>query len=98
MLDPYSEAIWWLCYAVGALCLHGFGPLVPLQGRVPANKYKVVLSYHLCLMMKHFHPDGSGLFQDGNVPIYMAGGVTELFDENDMNHAMAFTVTSSQHS
>ena len=31
--------------------------------------------------MKHFYPDGSGLFQDDNVPIYR--GVTEWFDEFD---------------
>ncbi len=69
----------------GTFWWHGLGPLVPLQGRVTANQYKVVLSDHLHPMMKHLYPDGSGLFQDDNAPIHRAGGVTEWFDvyEND---------------
>ncbi len=31
----------------GAFCGHGLGPLVPLEGRVTANQYKVDLSDHL---------------------------------------------------
>ena len=90
MLDPYSEGIRWLCYAVGGILLHGLGPLVPLEGRVTANQYKVVLSDHLYPMMKHFYPDGSGLFQDANDPIHRERGVTEWFDEyeNDVNHML----------
>ena len=74
----------------GAFCWHGLGPLVPLEGRVTANQYKVVLSDHLYPMMKHFYPDGSGLFQDDNAPIHRARGVTEWFDEyeNDVNHML----------
>ena len=41
----------------GAFCWHELGPLVPLEGRVTANQYKVVVSDQL-------YPDGSGLFQD----------------------------------
>lgn len=44
---------------------HGLGPFVPLQARVTANKYKVVLSDS---MSKHFYPDGADLFQDDNAP------------------------------
>ena len=71
----------------GAFCWHGLGPLVPLEGRVTA---KVVLSDHLYPMMKHFYPDGTGLFQDDNAPIHRARGVTEWFDEykNDVNHML----------
>ncbi len=39
----------------GAFCWHGLGPLVPLEGKVTANQYKVVLSDHLYPMMKHFY-------------------------------------------
>ncbi len=42
----------------------GMGPLVPLEGRVTADQYKVILSDHLYHLVKHFYPDGSGLFQD----------------------------------
>ncbi len=56
----------------GAFCRHGLGPLVPSEGRVTANQYKVVLSDHLYPMMKNFNPDGSGLFQDDNAPIHRA--------------------------
>ncbi len=74
----------------GAFFWYDLGPLVPLEGRVTANQYKVVLSDHLYPMMKYFYPDGSGLFQDDNAPIHRAGGVTEWFDENenDVNHML----------
>ncbi len=53
-------------------------------------QYKVVLSDHLHPVMKHFYPDGSGLFQDDNARIHRARGVTEWFDEseNDVNHML----------
>ncbi len=56
----------------GAFCWHGLGSLVPLEGRVTADQYKVVLSDHLYPVMKHFYPDGSGLFKDDNAPIHRA--------------------------
>ena len=61
-----------------------------LEGRVIANQYKIVLSHHLYRMMKHFYPDGSGLFHDDNATIHRARGVTEWFDgyENDVNHML----------
>lgn len=37
---------------------HGLAPLVSLEGRVTANKYKVLLTDHVCPVMKHFYPDG----------------------------------------
>ena len=72
----------------GAFFWHGLGPHVSLEGRVTANQYKVVLSDHLYPMMKHFYPDGSGLFQDDNTLIHRVRGVTEWFDEyeNYVNH------------
>ncbi len=39
----------------GEFCWYGLGPLVPLEGTVTADQYKVVLSYHLYLMMKHLY-------------------------------------------
>lgn len=49
-------------------------------------------------MRKHFHPDGSGLFQDDSAPIHRARGPTEWFneDENDVSDALAFTLARSQ--
>ncbi len=71
----------------GAFFWHGLSPLVPLEGRVTAYQFEVV---HLYPMMKHFYPDGSGLFQDDNAPIHRARGLTEWFDEyeNDVNHIL----------
>ena len=60
--------------ALGAFCWYGLGPLVPLEGKVTVNQYKVVLSDHLYPVMKHFYPDGSGFFQDDNTPIHRAQG------------------------
>ncbi len=64
----------------GAYSWHSLGPLVPLEGRVTANQYKVVLSDHLYHMMKHFYP----------APIHRVRGVTEWLDEyeNDVNHML----------
>ena len=61
-----------------------------MQINTNTNQYKVVLSDHLYPMMKHFYPDGSGLFQDDNTPIHRAQGITEWFDEheNDVNHML----------
>ena len=72
---------------LGAFCCHGFGPLVPLEKRLTVNQYKCVLSVHLYHTMKHFYPDGSGLFQDGNAPIHRTSEVTEWLAEceNDVN-------------
>ena len=50
---------------------HGLGLLVPLEGRVTnpnPNQYKVIVNDHLYPVMKHFYPDGIGLFQDDNSP------------------------------
>ncbi len=75
--ETQQMQIWWFCYAVWAFCLYGLGPLVPLEGRVTADQYKVVLSDHLYPVMKHFYPDGSGLFQGDGTPIHRARGLTE---------------------
>lgn len=74
----------------GAFCWHGLGPLVPLEGEVTANEYTVILSDHLYPMMRHFYPDGSGLFQDDNAPLHRSQEVTQWFNENenDVNHML----------
>lgn len=54
----------------GTFCYHSLGPFVPLEGRVSANQFKVVLSEPLFHMMKHFYPSGSGLFQYDMVPLW----------------------------
>ena len=72
----------------GAFCRHGLGPLVPLEQRVTSNQYKVVLSDDLYPMMKHFYPDGSALFQDDNAPMQIVQGVTEWFNENEVNQML----------
>jgi len=45
MLDPYSEGVWGLCYAVGGILLAW------LEGRITANQYRVVVSDQLYPMM-----------------------------------------------
>ncbi len=66
------------------------GLFVPFGGRVDANQQKNVLSDHVYPVMKHFYPDGSGLFQDNNAPVHRARGVTTWFDEheNDVNQML----------
>lgn len=57
-----------LCYAVYLFCCHGLSPLVHLEGRVTANRYKILLNDHLYPKMKHFYPDANGLFRDDSDP------------------------------
>ena len=80
MLEPYSEGI----------CMVWCGSTCPLRGKGHCKSIQIVLSDHLCPMMKPFHPDGSGLFQDDNAPIHRARGVTEWFEEyeNQVNHIL----------
>lgn len=61
---------------VGHFRWYGWGPLDPLAVRVTANHYNVVLSDHFYMIMKHFDPDGSGVFQDDSASIHRAQGVT----------------------
>jgi hypothetical protein len=72
----------------GVLSWHGLVPLNLSEGKENANKYTAILSDCFQPMVKHFYPDGSGLFQDDNVPTHRARVVTEWFDEheNDVNH------------
>lgn len=54
-------------------------PWREIIGWITANHYKVILMNHLYPIIKHFHPDGSGLFRDDS-----AHGVTEeWFDEDE---------------
>lgn len=54
------------------------------------NQYTVILIDHLCPVMMHLYPDGSGLFQDVNFPIHRARWLTEVVDayENDINQML----------
>lgn len=45
MFDPSSEGIQWICYAVGAFCWHGLGPLLPLEERVTVGHNAGLTSY-----------------------------------------------------
>lgn len=38
-------------------------------------------TYHLYRIMKHFYPDGSGLFQEVSAPIHRTRRVTDWFEE-----------------
>lgn len=53
------------------------GPLVLIERRFYANQYAAPLT-----VMKHFYPDGYGLFQNKQTPIHRAQGFTECFDES----------------
>ena len=72
-LTPTVSRIRWLCYAVGHILLTWFGSTCPLRG----TSVQICSSDHLFPMMKHFHPDGSSLFQDDNALIHKALGVTK---------------------
>ena len=50
---------------------NGLGAVIPLEGKVNANRYLIVLS-DLQRLLQHFFPSGSGVFQDENTPIHRA--------------------------
>lgn len=50
-----------LCYAV-AFCWHILGSTVPIEKTISLNHNKVIVTNHLYPMMRHFYPDGCGLF------------------------------------
>lgn len=55
MLDPYSEGVLWLYYAMGGILYrHGWVPFVALVGGVMANQCKVALTDHFYPLIKHF--------------------------------------------
>lgn len=56
---------------VGMVWVH-----IALEGSITAHQHKAVLSDLLCPMMKHFYPDGGGLFQGHKAPIHSAHGVS----------------------
>lgn len=58
-----------------------------LDGCIIAYQFKVLLTDHLYLIMKHFYPNGSGLLQNYSSPIHRPWGLTEWFMEgkNDVN-------------
>lgn len=85
---PSGSIILW-----GEFSCHGLGQLVPLQGRVTANQYKVISSDHLYPMIKYFYPDGSGLLQDDN-----ASGSTEALMSMKMMLSICCGLRSHQNS
>lgn len=48
---------------------HGLGPIVPLEGRVTTNQYKVELSDHVCPLFKHFCVDNAPIYGAMSLPI-----------------------------
>lgn len=67
---------------LGGILLEAF---VPIEGKVTANQYKVILAHHLYSMIKHFYPDGFGLFQDDNIPTDEAQWLSEWFKQTENN-------------
>ena len=51
-----------------AFSWHGFGAVVPLEGKVNASHYLMVLSDHFHPMLQNFFHAGKGVFQDDNDP------------------------------
>ena len=67
----------------GAFSLHDLGGIIPLEGKVNANRYLMILSDHLHPMLQHFFPARRDVFQDDQAPIHRARVVTHWFDEHD---------------
>lgn len=51
-----------------SLCIH-MHTLVALERRVTSDQYDILLTDQFYPVLKHFCPDGSGLFQDDNTPL-----------------------------
>ena len=67
----------------GAFSWHALGAVIPLEGKVSANRYLMVLSDYLHPMLQNFFPAGRGLFQDGNALIHRPCVVAQWFDEHE---------------
>lgn len=56
------------------------------------NQDKALLSDHFYPIVKHFYPNGSGLFQDDPTLLHSAREFTKCFDEDqsDVNHMLSY--------
>lgn len=43
--------------------MHDLGTLIPLEGSIITNQYKVALIDRLYSVIKYFYPDGCDMFQ-----------------------------------
>lgn len=59
---------------------------VLLEERINANQCNVIPTDHL-YPLKHFYPDGSGLFQDDPAHIHRAQRLTDEY-ENNLSHML----------
>lgn len=66
-----------------------FEPSCPFRQRSHCKSIKMF--FQLYPLMKHFYPNGSGLFRDDSAPIHSARGLTEWFHEQ--KNDTAFTPT-----
>jgi len=62
--DSGGSVILW-----GTFSWHGLGAVIPLESKVNANCYLMILSDHRHLMLQHFFPARRGVFQDCNAPL-----------------------------
>ena len=53
---------------MGTFSWDSLGAVVPLEGKVNAYRYLMVLSDHLHPMLQNFFPTERGVFQDDNAP------------------------------
>lgn len=88
---PLTPTVRWLCYAAGSSLYALVQSLSsPLEGKVTANQYKVALSDHLYLVMKHSCWEQS---PSGQYPFFKG-------DEGPLNGAMTmkmYVTTASGH-
>lgn len=75
---------------------YGSGPLVPLEGRLTANQYKVALSDHLYPVVKHLYPAGNGLLSDHHVPFRGLDWIVWWVWKWSESYTIAVAVTWSQ--
>ena len=61
----------------GAISWHGFGALIPLEGKVNAHRYLMVPSDYLHPMLQHLFCAGRGVFHDDNSSIHKAQMATQ---------------------
>ena len=69
----------------GAFSWHGFGAVIPLEGKVNANHYLMVLSDHLHPTLQDFFPAWRGVFHNDISPIHRSRVVAKWFDEHDID-------------
>lgn len=80
-------------------CWHVLARLVPLEERVTADQYKVLLTDCVYLLRKPFYPGGCGLFQDDSAPLHRTRRLNEWLDEDedDINPMLQPSRSSNLH-